>query len=452
MSRLFGKNGIKGIAVTEFTCEFAMQAGRAIAAVLSEKEGKTKFLIAEDTRSSSDTIAAALCAGLCSAGADAEFLGEIPAAALAWNVRNKKASGGIMITASHVNNDFNGIKLFSSKGFRLDDETEAEIESLLTERLVEIAPSQRKKYGKITHDDTAGEEYLKYIHDITTIIDLKGLKVAIDCGNGCTSSMAEKLFSGYGAEVLMMGNTPDGTNINTSGSMHMETLMEFVIENKCDCGLAFDGSGERCLAVDENGNLVDGDVIIALCTRDMQRREVLNNNTLITTLANNFGLVQFAKSKEIQVVTAPAGERSIIHKMIEYGCSVGGDPTGHIIFPDDLPSADSQLTGIKLLWILKKSGGPLSSLTGIIKKLPQVMLNVPIETSFREVWKNDNVITDLIENSENILGDEGRIIVREAGKDPVIRIRIEGVDFSVINTMALEIADTIKERTQCAQS
>lgn len=448
MSRLFGKNGMRGIAVTEFTCELALIIGRAVATVLSEKEGKTKFLIAKDTRSSSDTIEAALCSGICSVGADVELLGEIPVPALAWSVKNSHVSGGIMITASHVNSDLNGIKLFSQKGFRLDDETEEEIERLITEHSSEIAPKQRKEYGRITYNGKARQEYIDYMKKYFSI-DIIGLKVAIDCGNGCTSMTAEKIFNDLGVKTLMMGNTPNGSNINTSGSIHIESLMDFVVENKCDCGIAFDGSGERCLAVDENGNLIDGDVIIALCARDMQRRDMLAGEKLLVTQANNFGLIQFAKAREMEVISAPAGERSMIHKMLECGCSIGGDPAGHIIFPEDMPSADGQLTAIKLLRILKKSGDPMSNLTDIIKKLPQVMLNVPIKKNFREVWKNDEVITGIIEESEKKLGDDGRIIVRETGRDPVvIRIRIEGSNFSTINAMALEIAEIIKQRTQ----
>ncbi|MDE5569902.1 MAG: phosphoglucosamine mutase [Ruminococcus sp.] len=447
MGRIFGRNGMKGLAVTEITCELAMQTGRAVAHILSGKDSRAKFLIAKDTRSSSDALESALCAGICSVGADAELLGEIPASALAWNIREKGADGGIMITASHVNTDYNGIKLFSPKGYRLDDETENEIERLITESPQEIAPVQLKEYGRVIRCENAIECYIERISEIAGA-DLKGLKIAVDCANGCTSTVAEGLFKSLGAEVVVMGNSPDRTNINTSGSIHIESLMDFVTENKCVCGIAFDGSGERCLAVDENGSLVDGDIIIALCARNMKKHDKLNNNTILATQANNLSLIQFAKANDIEVITAPVGERSMVQKMLECDCSIGGDPSGHIIFPDEMPNADGMLTGIRLLEILKKSGETMSSLSAIIEKFPQVMLNVPIGKKFCEIWKNDRVITNLIEKFEDILGGEGRIIVRETGKEPVIRIRVEGRDFSAINDMAIKIADTIKERTE----
>ncbi|MDE7365109.1 MAG: phosphoglucosamine mutase [Ruminococcus sp.] len=447
MSKIFGKNGIRGLAVTEFTCEFAMQIGRAVNAVLSEKDRKAKFFIAKDTRSSSDVIELALCTGLCSVGADVELLGEVPVAVLAWNIREYGADGGIMVTASHANNDVNGIKLFSPKGFRLDANSENEIERIITKNPEEIAPVQLKEYGKVTYNENVIENYINRLKDVAEV-NLKGLKIAVDCGNGCTSTLAEGVFKFFGAEVFIMGNKPDGTNINTSGSIHIEKLMEFVEDNKCDCGIAFDGSGERCLAVDESGNIIDGDIIIALCAMDMKENDKLNNNTIIATQANNLGLIQFAKAYDISVIPAPVGERSMIQKMVECDCCIGGDPSGHIIFLDDMPSADGMLTGLKLLDILKKSGKKMSELAEIVEKLPQVMLNVPIEKKYREIWKNDRAITSLIEELEEILGNDGRIIVRETGREPIIRIRIEGKNFSDINSMALQIATTIKERTQ----
>lgn len=443
MGRLFGKNGMKAAAITEFTCETAVSIGRAVADVLV-KDSKAKFLIAKDTRSSSDTFECALSAGICSTGADVELLGEIPVSALAWNIRTKGADGGIMITASHASADFNGVKLFSAKGYRLDEDTEEEIEKRITASAKE---NPIKEYGRVFRCDNAIESYIERLSEIAKA-DLRGLKIAVDCANGCTSSIAGGLLKNLGAEVLIMGNTPDGTNINTSGSMHMENLMDFVYENKCVCGIAFDGAGERCLAVDENGSLVDGDIIIALCARSMKRHDTLNKNTVLATQANNLGLIQFARANGIEIVNAPVGERSMVQKMLECDCSIGGDPSGHIIFPDEMPNADGMLTAVKLLEILKKSGETMSSLSSVIEKFPQVMLNVPIAKKFCEVWKNDKAITSIIEKFEGILGGEGRIIVRETGREPVIRIRVEGRDFSAINDMAIKIAETIKERTK----
>lgn len=447
MGRMFGKDGMRGIAVTELTCELAMQIGRAAAAVLAGRsDGSTKLLIGKDTRSSSDAIAAALCAGICSAGADAELLGEVPTPALARLVKERGANGGIMVTASHVNAEFSGIKLFSAFGHRLSDDREDDIERLVLDTPGEIMPMPRRKYGRMTMYDGACEDYIRCM-EAAAPEKLDGLKIAVDCANGCASATAKRIFAERGAEIVLMGNAPDGSNINKGcGSTHIDSLMSFVTENGCDCGIAFDGAAERCLAVDENGSLVDGDVIIAACARDMKERGKLRHNTIVATQANNLGLLQFARANGIATSASSLGERSMIRRMLECGYSLGGDPAGHILFPDDAPSADGQLTAIKLLDILKRSGGKMSGLSAIIEKCPQVMLNVPIDKRFREVWKNDRAVTGIIDEFEEILGEDGRVVVREVGREPVIRIRIEGRDFTTINTMALQIADTIKER------
>lgn len=448
MGRIFGKNGMRGIAVTEITCELVMQIGRAAAKVLaSHKEKSAKILIGKDMRSSSDTIEAALCAGICSMGADAELLGEIPVPALAWQIKQREACGGIMITASHVGAEFSGIKMFSSYGYRLGDDREEEMERLIIDDPDKLEPKQRKRYGRILQCETAADEYAEHLKEIAPA-DLSDIKIAVDCANGAASLTAEKLFTALGAEVVMMGNTPDGLNINSSGSTKIESLMTCVTENNCQCGIAFDGGGERCLAVDEEGSLVDGDVIMAVCAEHMKAQGTLRNNSILVTQANNLGLLRFARENGIGTASAPTGERGMMRRMLECGFSIGGDPSGSIIFPDDAPSADGQLTGIRLLEAMKASGRKMSELASVIEKSPQVMINVPIEKNFREVWKNDRAITSVIDEFESILGEEGRVIVRETGKEPVIRIRIEGRDFSAINKMALHIAETIKDRLE----
>ncbi|MCM1529273.1 MAG: phosphoglucosamine mutase [Alistipes sp.] len=448
MSRLFGKDGMRGLAVTELTCELAMETGRAAAMVLANpKAGKTKIIVGKDCRNSSDTLEAALCAGICSAGADAVLAGVVPTSALAWQIKEQNVHGGIMITASHVNSEFNGLKLFSAQGYRLDSDKEEEIERLILDNPEELLPIPRRVYGGVSRLENVLDGYVARIKEAAGC-DLTGLKIAVDCANGCASKTAGEIFAGTGAELVFMGNDPDGTNINSSGSTHIDQLMEFVTENKCDCGIAFDGGAERCLAVDEKGCLVDGDVIIAACADEMKRTDALKHGIITVTQANNLGLLQFARSHGIGTSAAPTGERSMVRRMLECGFSLGGDPTGHILFLDDMPTADGQLTGLRLLNVLKKSERPMSKLAEIIEKSPQVMLNVPISKKFREVWKNDRAITGIIDEFEEILGEEGRVVVREIGKDPVIRIRIEGKDFSTINTMALQIADTIKERME----
>lgn len=445
MGRIFGKNGVRGLAVTEITCELAMQIGRAVTKILALPNGNTKILIGKDIRHSSDAIEAAVCAGICSAGADAELLGEVPTPALSWQIKNHNAQGGIMITAAHTGAEYSGIKLFSSYGYRLGEDSERDIERFLLDSPDEIEPVQLKKYGRIIRCDNAIEEYKAHLLEIAPA-DLSGLKIAVDCANGSTSLTAEEIFTELGAEVLMVGNTPDGQNINGSGSTKIDTLMDFVVDNKCDCGIAFDGSGERCLAVDENGCLVDGDVIIAVCANHMKKQGTLRNNTITVTQANNLGLIRFARNNEIGTSMASTGEKSMMSRMLECGFSIGGDPLGSVLFSDDTTSFDGQLTGIRLLEALKSEEKKMSELANLIEKTPQVMLSVPIAKKHREVWKNNRAITGLIDEFENILSDEGRVIVREIGRESIIRIRIEGKDFTAINSMALQIADVIKDQ------
>lgn len=448
MGRLFGKDGIRGVAVTELTCELAMQVGRAAAAVYARPgETRMKILIGKDTRSAADTTEAALCAGLCSAGVDVELLGVVPAPAVAYLIKERGAAAGIMITVSNRSSEFCGLKFFSGSGHRMSHDKEDTIERLVLDTPSEIAPVPRRRYGSVTHYDAALEDYIYHVKSCVNT-NLSGMRLALDCANGSCCMTARRIFTELGAEIVLMGNRPDGYNINRDcGSTCIDPLMDFVRSNECDCGLAFDGGGERCLAVDENGRLIDGDEIIAVCARYMKENEKLRNNTIVTSTANNLGLVQFARANDIYTVSAAANERSMLRKMMEGGYSIGGDPGGHILFPDDAPSGDGQLTGARLLEILHSTGRPMSELTGgVVRKVPQVMLNVRISPREREIWKNDRMITSLIDEYEGMLGDDGRVIVREIGKESLIRIMVEGEDFSTINSMAVRIADTIKER------
>ncbi len=449
MGRMFGKDGIRGIAVTELTCELALQIGRAAAAVLSGKrDSKAKILIGKDLRSSSDTLEAALCAGICSAGADAELLGNVPAPAVAYLVREKEAQGGIMISGAHSDTEYSSVKIFSSYGHRISEEKEERIEQLILDFPGELLPIPRREYGRIYRCSDALDHYIAHVKSAVSG-DLNGVKAAIDCGNGIVSLTAKRIFAELGAEIVLMGNTPDGTNINRDcGCTNMNAVMEFVTANGCDIGLSFDGSGERCLAADENGDLIDGDMILGICAGYMQEKGTLRNNSIVLTPANNLGLRQFAKSRGITALSASTGERSMIRRMLEDQCSIAGDPSGQLIFTNDAPSSDGQLTALHLLEILKASGSKASSLASVIEKMPQVMLSVRIDRRHREVWKNDRAITGLIDEFDEILGDEGRIVVRETGAEPAIRITVEGKDFATINTMALQVADTIMERLQ----
>lgn len=450
MGRLFGTDGARGVAITELTTELAMQIGRAAALVLTKKVShKPQILIGKDTRISSNILEAALCAGICSVGADAVILGVVPTPAVAYLVQEKNADAGVMISASHNSVEFNGIKLFASTGYKLSDETEEEIERLILDNPEEITLASHTSVGRITHCDTAVTEYIEHVKS-TVDTDLAGLRVALDCANGSSSATAKRLFEELGADVKLISCEPDGTNINKNcGSTHMENLMSFVVENSCDCGLAFDGDADRCLAVDENGELIDGDKLIAICAKAYKEQGRLKNDAAVVTVMTNLGFSYFAKENEIKTVTANVGDRYVLEKMLDGGYNIGGEQSGHIIFLDDASTGDGQLSGAKVLEILKNSGKKMSELADIMQKFPQVMINVRITPKDKEVWKNDRAITGLIEEHEKTLGESGRILVRESGTEPLIRVMIEGKDFSQINDMACEIADKIKER--CAK-
>lgn len=448
MGRLFGTDGARGIAITELTCELAMQIGRAAALVLTKKTSrKAKILIGKDTRISSDILEAALCAGICSVGADAEILGVVPTPAVAYLVKERKADAGVMISASHNSVEFNGIKLFSSTGYKLSDEIEEEIEALILDEPENITLRSHTDVGRITRCETAAKDYIDHVCS-TIDTDLSGLTVALDCANGSSSATARELFTRLGADVKIISDEPDGTNINLNcGSTHIDELMTFVAENKCDCGLAFDGDADRCLAVDENGELIDGDKLIAICAKAYKEQGRLRNDAAVVTVMTNLGFQYFAKENEINTVTAGVGDRYVLEKMLEGGYNIGGEQSGHIIFLDDATTGDGQLSGAKVLEILKNSGKKMSELADVMYKFPQVMINVRITPKDKEVWKNDKIIIGLIEKHEETLGESGRILVRESGTEPLIRVMIEGRDFSQINEMAIEIAETIKSRS-----
>ena len=447
MGRLFGTDGARGIAITELTCELAMQIGRAAANVLTKHSShRPKILIGKDTRISSDILEAALCAGICSVGADAEILGVVPTPAVAYLVRKCEADAGVMISASHNSVEFNGIKLFSSTGYKLSDEIEAEIEALILDTPEKMQLVSGTDVGKISHYENAAQDYISYVES-SIQTKPEGLRVAIDCANGSSSATAQELFTRLGAEVLLIHAQPDGTNINENcGSTHMEDLMQFVVENHCDIGLAFDGDADRCLAVDETGEMVDGDKLIAIAAKAYQEQGRLKQNAVVVTVMSNLGFTYFAKAQNIKMITANVGDRYVLEKMLDGGYNIGGEQSGHIIFLDEMTTGDGQLSGAKILEILKSSGKKMSELAGVMEKFPQVMVNVKIPNHRKENWKNDSEITDLIDRKETELGDAGRILVRESGTEPLIRVMIEGKDFNQINAMAMEISEKIRER------
>ena len=448
MGRLFGTEGAIGVAITELTCETAMNIGRAAAIVLTKRtKHKPTIFIGKDTRISSDVLEAALASGICSVGANVQILGVVPTPAVAALVQQKKADAGVMISASHNSFEFNGIKLFSSDGYKLSDDIEEEIEELILDKPQDMKLAADGEVGRITYYRDAQSDYIRYIMKCITG-NLTGLRIALDCANGSASATAKRLFEGLGASVYVINASPNGVNINENcGSTHINNLMQFVIDKKCHAGLAFDGDADRCLAVDEKGELVDGDKLIAICAKAYKEKGKLKKDTAVVTVMSNLGFTYFARNNDIKMQTTKVGDRYVLERMLEGGYNLGGEQSGHIIFLDEANTGDGQLSGAKVLEILAESGLKMSELASVMEHFPQVMINVKISPRNREVWKNDSQITDLIEMYENELGDGGRILVRESGTEPLIRVMLEGRDFKQINSFAVAIADKIRERT-----
>lgn len=447
MGRLFGTDGARGIANTELTNEIAMQIGRAAATVLTKHQShRAKIVIGKDTRISSDMLEAALVAGICSVGADVLLLGVVPTPAVAYLVGHYGADAGVMISASHNPVEYNGIKLFDKDGYKLPDAIEEEIEALILDTPEQIELKTGTELGRVITSTKAVSDYVKHLmQDIDE--SFEGLKVAIDCANGSASATAEKLFKGLGANCIIINDRPDGTNINKNcGSTHIENLCDFVKKNGCNLGVAFDGDADRCLAVDEEGNLIDGDKLIAIFAKFLKEQGRLHGETAVVTVMSNLGFFHFAKQNGINTAATKVGDRYVLEEMRKNGYNIGGEQSGHIIFLDYATTGDGQLSAVWLLNILTKSRAKLSKLAAVMERYPQVMVNVKLEGDGRDRWNTDPEITAAIEKGSQELGDDGRILVRASGTEPLIRVMVEGKDFNEINHLAVNLGDLIKER------
>lgn len=448
MGRLFGTDGARGIAVTELTCELAMNIGRAAAIVLTKQKthkGKARILIGKDTRISSDILESALIAGITSVGADVELLGVVPTPAVAYLVRYYGADAGVMISASHNSVEYNGIKLFSSTGFKLPDDVENEIEALILDTPEKMTLVDGSDVGRVRTMYGAVSEYNEHIQS-TVGGKFQGLLVAIDCANGSASATAESLFYKFGAEYVYINNEPDGLNINDKcGSTHIEQLVELVKKRGCDVGFAFDGDADRCLAVDEKGNIIDGDKLIAILSCYMKEMGTLKNNTAVVTVMSNLGFHRFMNENKIETVCTKVGDRYVLEEMLNNGYNIGGEQSGHIIFLDHATTGDGQLTAVQTLELLSKCKRPLSQLVKDIPDFPQLLVNVKITEDKKGLWDKTQKITDIIAQAEQAMGENGRILVRESGTEPLVRVMIEGKDEKEVRHWTNLIADTVRE-------
>ncbi|MDD3692946.1 MAG: phosphoglucosamine mutase [Oscillospiraceae bacterium] len=446
MGRLFGTDGARGVANTELNCELAMAIGRAAAMVLIDNEHRhPRIIIGKDTRRSCDMLESAMAAGLCSVGADVTLMGVVPTPAVAYLVKKYNADAGVMISASHNPCEYNGIKIFNSEGYKLSDALEHEIESIVLDGSRTPPCPVGGDVGCVHYCDTAVDDYVAHLLS-TVDIDLKGMRLVVDCANGSASATAQKLFSALGAECVFINNSPNGININAKcGSTHMEMLVEHVKKLKFSAGIAFDGDADRCLAVDENGNLVDGDKIIAALSFDMKERGKLDGGAAVVTVMSNFGLFRFFEEHGIIPVITKVGDRYVLEEMLKNGYGIGGEQSGHIIFRRHATTGDGQLTAIKLLSLCRHRGCKLSDISSMMESYPQVMVNVKADAEQKIRYAADTALASLIEQAGNSLGKDGRVLVRASGTEPLIRVMVEGRDFSNINRLAASLADSIQK-------
>lgn len=455
MGRLFGTDGARGVANSELTCELAMQIGRAAAMVLTKHSIKRpKVLIGMDTRASSQMLESAISAGLCSVGADVMLLGEIPTPAVAYLVKKYEYDAAVMISASHNPCEYNGIKIFQGNGYKLPDALEEEIESIILDK-TQVPPIMvGGDVGRITRSKTAVIDYVNYLHGIAEddLADFgeknfNGLRIAVDCSNGASSVTAPELFMRLCDDCFFIASHPNGTNINANcGSTHLEILQDFVVRNKCDVGLAFDGDADRFLAVDENGNVVDGDRLIAIFAKHLKNKNKLRNNAAVVTVMSNMGFFKFCDDNGIHCEKTKVGDRYVLENMLENDYIVGGEQSGHIIFLEHATTGDGELSALKLLSVMKETGRSLSDLANEMQVFPQVLVNVRVSDFGKARFPRDKEIKNAIEAAERELGDEGRVLVRVSGTEPLVRVMLEGKDEEKISILAQEIAEVVKER------
>ncbi len=445
MGRLFGTDGARGIANKELTCELATNIGRAAAYVLTEKTTeKPKVIIGKDTRVSSNMLEMALAAGLCSVGADVVLVGFVPTPAIAYLVKEKNADAGIMISASHNPCEYNGIKIFDGNGFKLPDAMEEKIEALVLDDMSPIEYPVGGDVGSVFLRYDYVDLYIDYLAKCINA-DLSGMKIAIDCANGSSSVTAEKLFKKLGADIHVMHATPNGVNINAGcGSTHMEDLIDYVNGHRVDLGLAFDGDADRCLAVDENGKLIDGDKMIAIFALDMKKKGILNEETAVVTVMTNLGFKHFARDNGIAVAETKVGDRYVLEEMVKNNYQIGGEQSGHIIFKRYATTGDGQLSGGMLAAIIKASGKAASDVAEIMNVLPQTLINIKAPNELKAKLNTDEDIINAIEEVKNTLGERGRILVRASGTEPLIRVMLEGEDIVEIKKLGKQVAKVIE--------
>ncbi len=450
MGKYFGTDGARGLANIVLTPELAFQLGRAGAYVLTKEcHHAPRILVAMDTRLSGDMLCAALTAGLCSVGAQVFQAGVIPTPAVAYLVRHYHMDAGVMISASHNSMEDNGIKYFDAYGYKLKDELEEIIEKCIEDGMTEVPRPSGAGVGHITECTTALEDYLSFIRG--TVLDMylskrkKPLKVAVDCANGATFKAAPEIMRQLGMEVYPLHCMPDGKNINDKcGSTHMESLVEFVKENKMDVGFALDGDGDRMLCVDENGKMIEGDEIMSIAAAFLKEQGRLKDNTLVATVMSNLGLFIMGNEQNINIVKTTVGDRYVLEEMLKNGYVLGGEQSGHVIFLEHNTTGDGILTAVQLLYIMYSTGKTLSQLNTLMEVMPQVLINVVVKLENKNAYADNEQIKSAIDALERKYAQNGRVLIRASGTEPKVRVMIEGRNKAEIEADAQQLADLIK--------
>lgn len=441
MARLFGTDGVRGIANIELTCELSMRIGIAAASVLTKNKNKVRVIIGNDGRESADMLVSGLVAGLCSVGVDVINLGVIPTPAISYLVKYYEVDAGIMVTASHNPYQYNGIKIFDSNGFKLPDELEDEIE----EFIFKDRDQKTKKMGKII---LMGDPINDYIEHLISTVNgkINNLHIAVDCANGASSVVAEKLFKKLGIKCDILNNKPNGININDDcGSLYAEKLGQYVKANNLDGGVAFDGDADRAIFVDELGNVIDGDFVLAILGLEYKNNGCLNKNAIVGTVMSNLGFIKFCHDNDISFSATKVGDRYVLEEINNNDLSLGGEQSGHIIIKKFSNTGDGELTAIQVFNCLFKSGKKFSELSSVMKKYPQVLENVEIENCKKNDFYTNKKVQDCIVRVSKLLEGTGRVLVRPSGTEPLIRVMIEGEDIDYIRDLAKKLALEIKE-------
>ena len=449
MRKYFGTDGIRGEANKELTVELALKLGYALGYTLKKEypdKKRIRVIMGSDTRRSGYMLRSALTAGLNSMGINIDFVGVIPTPGVAYLTEKSTAKAGIMISASHNPAKDNGIKIFWEDGYKLPDEVELEIEKLM-DNVEEITkdPIAGDEVGRFTYAED--EYYLYRDHVISTVKgDFSGMKIILDAANGSAYRVAKEVFLALGAEIVIINDAPNGKNINVRcGSTHPEILSKVVMGYEADLGLAYDGDADRLIAVDKNGNIIDGDKIIAVLALGMKDRGELKNNQVVTTVMSNMGFENYLSNKGIQLIRANVGDRYVLEKMKELNVNIGGEQSGHIILSDFGTTGDGVLTSVKLVEAIRDSGKSLDELVGEIVDWPQLLINVRVDNSKKNLWNKNEVIVKFIQEKELEMAGLGRVLVRTSGTEPIVRVMVEGKEMATVDRVAKEIAEVVEK-------